>query len=184
MSGNVSLYNDTDGRSIPPTPVVGCVGVVADVRRVPGRWREGDAILLVRSRSPLTLAGSEAQARWGSLAGSPLLDLASEVALVRTTTRMAQSASFVHDVSEGGLAVALAEAALWSGVGATLDLDEDPLVLFGEVGGQVVVAVEPGQVEPDPTGSDVDVRRIGTVGGDRLLGIGLDELTRAYEGDA
>jgi phosphoribosylformylglycinamidine synthase len=97
---------------------------------------------------------------------------------------MAQSAAFVHDVSEGGLAVALAEAALWSGVGATLDLDEDPLALFGEVGGQVVVAVEPGQVEPDPTGADVDVRRIGTVGGDRLLGIGLDELTRAYEVDA
>src|SRR6478672_1209300 len=42
VSGNVSLYNDTDGRSIDPTPVVGCVGLVADVRRVPGRWREGD----------------------------------------------------------------------------------------------------------------------------------------------
>jgi hypothetical protein len=48
----------------------------------------------------------------------------------------------------------------------------------------VAVAVEPGQVEPDPTGADVDVRRIGTVGGDRLLGIGLDELAHAYEGDA
>ncbi len=83
VSGNVSLYNDTDGRSIHPTPVVGCVGLVQDVRRVPGRWREGDAILLARSRSPLTLAGSEAQARWGSLGGSPSLDLGSEVALVR-----------------------------------------------------------------------------------------------------
>ena len=70
VSGNVSLYNDTDGRSIPPTPVVGCVGLVADVRRVPRGWREGDAILLARSRSPLTLAGSEAQARWGRLGGS------------------------------------------------------------------------------------------------------------------
>ena len=69
VSGNVSLYNDTDGRSIPPTPVVGCVGLVPDVRRVPRGWREGDAILLARSRSPLTLVGSEAQARWGRPAG-------------------------------------------------------------------------------------------------------------------
>ena len=66
VSGNVSLYNDTDGHSIPPTPVVGCVGLVPDVRRVPQGWREGDAILLARSRSPITFAGSEAQARWGS----------------------------------------------------------------------------------------------------------------------
>jgi phosphoribosylformylglycinamidine synthase len=184
VSGNVSLYNDTDGRSIHPTPVVGCVGLVADVRRVPGGWREGDAILLARSRSPLTFAGSEAQARWGSLGGSPSLDLESEVALVRHTCRIAPVASLLHDVSDGGLAVALAEAALWSGSGATLDLDEDPLTLFGEVGGQVVVALDPALVEPDPTGGDVDVRRIGTVGGDRLFGIELDELSRAFEGDA
>ena len=46
VSGNVSLYNETDGRSIHPTPVVGCVGLVPDVRRVPGAWREGDAIYL------------------------------------------------------------------------------------------------------------------------------------------
>ena len=119
VSGNVSLYNDTDGRSIPPTPVVGCVGLVADVRRVPGGWREGDAILLVRSRSPLTLAGSEAQARWGTLGGLTVARPRRRRSRSSgTTTRMAQSASLVHDVSEGGLAVALAEAALWSGVGA------------------------------------------------------------------
>ena len=113
--------------------MVGCVGLVADVRRVPRGWRDGDAILLVRSRSPQTLAGSEAQARWGTLGGAPSLDLASEVAAVRHATLVAQHASLVHDVAEGGLAVALAEAALWSGVGATLELDDDPLALFGEV---------------------------------------------------
>jgi phosphoribosylformylglycinamidine synthase subunit PurL len=183
VSGNVSLYNDTDGRSIPPTPVVGCVGLVADVRRLPCGWREGDAILLARSRSPLTLAGSEAQARWGTLGGSPTLDLASEVALVRHTSRVAQRASLVHDAAEGGLAIALAEAALWSGHGAQLELDEDPLTLFGEVGGQVIVALAPDQVEPDPTGDDVDVRRIGTVEGESLFGVALAELARAYEGN-
>jgi phosphoribosylformylglycinamidine synthase len=184
VSGNVSLYNDTDGRSIPPTPAVGCVGLVADVRRVPRGWHEGDAILLARSRSPLTFAGSQAQARWGTLGGSPSLDLASECALVRHATRAGRHATLAHDAAEGGLAVALAEAALWSGVGASLDLDDDPLTLFGEVGGQVIVAVPAELVEPDPTGADVDVRRIGTVGGDTLFGIPLTELALAHEGAA
>src|SRR5262249_3360067 len=49
VSGNVSLYNDADGSSIPPTPVVGCVGLVPDVRRVPGRWQGGDLVLLATS---------------------------------------------------------------------------------------------------------------------------------------
>ena len=52
VSGNVSLYNDTDGRSIHPTPVVGCVGLVPDVRRIPGSWRRGDAILLASTGTP------------------------------------------------------------------------------------------------------------------------------------
>ena len=182
VSGNVSLYNDTDGRSIHPTPVVGCVGLVPDVRNVPRAWSDGDAVLLVRSRSPLTFAGSEAQARWGALGGLPLLDLASEVELVWETTRLARRASLVHDVSEGGLAVALAKAALWSGRGAVVDIDDDPLTLFGEIGGQVIVAMASDQVEPDPTGGAVDVRRIGTIGGDSLLGVELGELARAHEG--
>ena len=85
-------------------------------------------------------------------------------------------------MSEGGLAVALAETALWSGVGATLELDEDPLTLHGEIGGQVLVALATEQIEPDPTGDDVEVRRIGTVGGDSLFGLPLAELAHAYEG--
>jgi phosphoribosylformylglycinamidine (FGAM) synthase-like enzyme len=53
VSGNVSLYNETDGRAIPPTPVVGCVGLVADVRKSPSRWRSGDAILLAEGGESL-----------------------------------------------------------------------------------------------------------------------------------
>jgi phosphoribosylformylglycinamidine synthase len=85
-------------------------------------------------------------------------------------------------VSEGGLAIALAEAALWSGLGVELELDADPLTLFGEVGGQVIVAVPPPQVEVDPTGSEIAVRRIGTVSGDGVLGVALETLRAAYEG--
>ncbi len=181
VSGNVSLYNDTDGRSIDPTPVVGCVGLVPDVRRVPRGWHEGDVVLLARSASALTFAGSEAQAQFGVTSGEPKLDLGSEVELLEWTRRIAPRATLVHDVAEGGLAVALAEAALWSGVGVTLDAPEDDLALFGEIGGQVVVAVSADQVEVDPTGSDIEVRRLGTVGGEVVLGVSLDELRSAYE---
>ena len=139
--------------------------------------------MLARSRSPLTLAGSEAQSRWGSLGGSPSLDLGSEVALVRWASRVAGRATLVHDVSEGGLAVALAEAALWSGLGASLALDDDPLTLFGEVGGQVLAALPAGQVDPDPTGTEIEVRRVGTVGGDEIYGIPLAQLGSAHGGD-
>ena len=89
--------------------------------------------------------------------------------------------SLVHDVSEGGLAAALAEAALWSGVGAALEVEDDPLTLFGEVGGQVLAALPADAIEPDPTGADVEVRRLGTVGGDGILGVSLEELRAAFE---
>jgi phosphoribosylformylglycinamidine synthase subunit PurL len=184
VSGNVSLYNDTDGRSIHPTPVVGCVGLVPDVRRVPGRWREGDAILLATA-GPVSLAGSEYQARFGEVSGSPSpLDLAAEAALVRWLAATAPRCSLAHDAAEGGLAVALAEAALWSGIGAELDLPSDPVALFGEGGGQALVALPPEQVEVDPTGADVEVRRIGTVGGESVFGATVEELRRAWEGEA
>src|SRR5881392_4008893 len=78
VSGNVSLYNETDGRAIDPTPVVGCVGLVPDVRRIPGRWREGDVVLLAGAPE-LSLAGSAYQALAAPPAGRPApLDLAAE----------------------------------------------------------------------------------------------------------
>ena len=181
VSGNVSLYNDTDGRSIDPTPVVGCVGLVADVRRVPGAWRKDDVILLASAGS-VSLAGSEYQARFGEVSGRPsTLDLPAEAALVEWLWRIARRASMAHDVAEGGLAVALAEAAIHSGIGAELDLFDDPVTMFGEGAGQVVVALPAEQVEVDPTGSSVAVRRIGVVGGSEIFGVPVDELRRVWE---
>jgi phosphoribosylformylglycinamidine synthase II len=177
VSGNVSLYNDTNGRSIHPTPVVGCVGLVPDVRRVPQGWREGDAIVLA-SAGAVSLAGSEYQARYGLVSGMPpTLDLEREARLVDLARDAGRSCSLVHDVSEGGLAVALAEAAIWSGIGATLDLPDDPTVLFGEGAGQVIVAVDP-SIELD---GDL-LRRIGVVGGDHVLGVPVADLRAAWEG--
>jgi phosphoribosylformylglycinamidine synthase len=184
VSGNVSLYNDTDGVSIVPTPVVGCVGLVPDVRRVPGAWREGDVVLLAAA-GRLGLAGSEYQARFGVVSGTPpRVDFAAEAALVDYLWRTAPRCSLVHDIAEGGLAVALAEAAIHSGLGAELEVPEDALTLFGEGGGQAILALPAEQIEADPTGSEVSLRRIGVVGGSTLLGVELQRLRQAWEVDA
>jgi phosphoribosylformylglycinamidine synthase II len=177
VSGNVSLYNETDGRPIHPTPVVGCVGVVDDVRLVPGAWREGDVVLLAGA-GPISLNGSEYQARFGSSGGMPApVDYAAEAALVEFLWRSAPYLSLAHDASEGGLAVALAEAALASGVGAELDLPDDAVRLFGEGGGQAVMACpreHVGILEGAP------LRKLGVVGGVEVAGIPLDELADAW----
>jgi phosphoribosylformylglycinamidine synthase subunit PurL len=94
VSGNVSLYNDTDGRSIPPTPVVGCVGLVEDVRFVPDEWQSGDVVLLAQA---------------------PESSLAAEAALIRFLWKAAPLLTLCHDVGYGGLEHTLAEAARWSG---------------------------------------------------------------------
>ena len=143
VSGNVSLYNETDGRPIYPTPEVGCVGLVGDVRLIPGNWREGDSVFLA-GHPAISLAGSEYQALFGEVGGRPApLDLEAETALIAFLWRTAPRLSFAHDVSEGGLAVCLAEAAITSGIGAELDLPDDRVSLFGEGGGQVVIACAP-----------------------------------------
>ena len=92
VSGNVSLYNETDGRAIPPTPVVGCIGIVEDVRHVPQGWGAGDAVLLAECGSSI-----EEQA-----------------ALIGFLWRAAPLLTLAHDVGEEGLELALAEAAAWS----------------------------------------------------------------------
>jgi phosphoribosylformylglycinamidine synthase len=185
VSGNVSLYNETNGRSIPPTPVVGAVGLVEDVRRVPRGWREGDSVL-VAGASPLSLAGSEYQAQLGETGGTPgPIDLDAEARLVAFLWRAAPLCTLVHDASEGGLAVCLAEAALHSGCGATLDFSEDPEELFGEVGGRAVLACAPdGADELRALAEEhgVPLRPAGSAGGGTLLGVELDRLREAREG--
>jgi phosphoribosylformylglycinamidine synthase len=96
VSGNVSLYNETGGAPIPPTPVVGCVGLVRDVTTIPDRWRSGDRVLLLRG--------------FGH-------------GLVTFVWRHAHLFSLAHDVSDGGVELALREAAAWSG----LEADVDPI---------------------------------------------------------
>jgi phosphoribosylformylglycinamidine synthase subunit PurL len=178
VSGNVSLYNETGGRPIYPTPAVGCVGLIEDVGAIPGTWREGDAVL-VAGDPELRFDGSEYQALYGQLEGVPApLDLEAEAALISFLWSSAPLLSLAHDAAEGGVAVACAEAAIFSGVGAELDLPSDPLELFGEGGGQVVIACEPDDVDRL---EGVPLRRIGVVGGDKLGGVPVAKLREAWE---
>jgi phosphoribosylformylglycinamidine synthase II len=179
VSGNVSLYNETDGRAIPPTPLVGCVGAIPDVRAVPGAWREGDLVLLAGGDA-VALDGSEYQAQFlGGPAGRPPPpDYLAEAALIHFLWRSAPGLSAAHDLSDGGLAVALAELALHSGIGAELELDDDVLAWFGEGCGRAIVACAPERAE---SLEGMPLRRLGVVGGDRLLGIRLAELRAAFE---
>jgi phosphoribosylformylglycinamidine synthase subunit PurL len=180
VSGNVSLYNETHGRAVDPTPVVGCVGLVADVREIPGRWREGDAVFLA-GEPELSLDGSELQALYAEPAGRPARpDLSAEAALVHFLWRGAPRFSLAHDASEGGLAVALAEAAIWSGVGVELELPDDVTALFGEGGGQAVLACAP---EHADALSGAALRRIGTVAGTTVLGVPVNQLEAAWTED-
>jgi phosphoribosylformylglycinamidine synthase subunit PurL len=177
VSGNVSLYNETDGRPIHPTPVVGCVGLVPDVTRIPSTWQEGD-VVLVAGAPNVALDGSEYQRLYGELAGRPAqLDLAAEAMLIHFLARVAPHVSLLHDAAEGGLAVALAECALASGIGAELELSSAATALFGEGGGQAVVACTP-QFADKLRG--VPLRRLGVVGGDAICGVPLPELAEAW----
>ena len=184
VSGNVSLYNETSGRAIHPTPVVGAVGLVEDVRRVPRGWRERDVLFAAFASAP-TLSGSEYQARYGKPGGAPPpLDLDAEARLVSFLWHAAPLASLVHDAAEGGLAVCLAEAALFSGHGAALDVRDDPVELFGEVGGRAIVACSLEKVEEiEDVAAElrVPLRRVGEVGGGTLLGVELRLLRSAWE---
>jgi phosphoribosylformylglycinamidine synthase II len=182
VSGNVSLYNETDGRAIWPTPAVGCVGLVADVRLIPCTWREGDEVFVV-GVPKLSLDGSEYQALFlGGPAGRPPSpELNAEAALVRSLWRAAPKLTSAHDAAEGGLAVALAESAIAAGLGARIELEDDAVVWFGEGGGQAVVSLSADDVS---VLESIPHRRLGRVGGDRVLGIPVHELAAAYEGDA
>jgi phosphoribosylformylglycinamidine synthase subunit PurL len=102
VSGNVSLYNDTDGHSIPPTPVVGCVGLVPDVRAVPQKWRSGDIVGVLRGLSNSLL-------------------LAEEARLIRTIWQAAPRLSLAHDVGLNGPFAAIEEMAAWSDAEAEVD---------------------------------------------------------------
>ena len=207
VSGNVSLYNETEAGAVYPTPVVGMVGILKDVSRhaTPAFKREGDIVVAIGKGWRSSLAGSEyLEVVHGEIAGGPPEpDLAAEREYADLVRRLVGDGLIdtAHDVSGGGEIVALAEMAVSGGLGVEYEeVEIEPLVngkgggradvgLFGEGGLSLLVAVpEERWDELQRALSAVAYDSIARVGGDRikigdLVDVGLDELRKAYERD-
>jgi len=190
VGGNVSLYNEGVEGAIYPTPIVGMVGRLPDPGAAPSIAfaEEGHAIALVGPFAP-SLEGSELEKLRGRLADSlPEVDLAAQAAALARLREAVRSGALAtaHDVSEGGMACALAECCVAGGLGARIELGRasaaDAERLFGEGPGGVVIAGPPEAVE-----QVAGARVIGAVGGAALelagaLSVPVAELRDAYEG--
>ena len=200
VSGNVSLYNETNGVGILPTPTIGGVGVLDDVERhaTLALKREGDVLVLIgRTQGWLgqSLYLSEIAGR--EEGAPPPVDLATE----RKTGDFVRSlilsgiADTVHDLSDGGLAVAVAEMAMAGDLGATLPAVPDGALpahayLFGEDQGRYLIAV-PAEAAADllysASAQGIDAATVGIVGGDNLVlpgdeTVSVAALKAAHEG--
>lgn len=192
IGGNVSLYNENTTGSIYPTPVVGMVGLVADTDHITtqGFKQEGDAILLL-GETKAELGGSEFQyAVHGVTEGRPpALDLDTEKKLLNAVLTSIRSGLVrsAHDLSEGGLAVALAESCISGNIGANIELSAGGLrpdvALFSESQSRIVLTAAPERAEELKAAiaaNGVPVEIIGTVGGDRLR-VNLDGVSALDE---
>jgi phosphoribosylformylglycinamidine synthase len=187
VGGNVSLYNEGAEGPIYPTPVVGLVGELPDARRAGrlGFVAPGDAIALVTAGWAPSLAASELSKLRGEDVVGPLphADLGQLKALHAAIRQAVRSGALhsAHDVAEGGVAVALAEAALASGLGFAVSGLSSEAELFGEGPGAFVVS-GPASALSAFGGA---ARVIGEVGGETatiegVLSVPLDELDRAF----
>jgi phosphoribosylformylglycinamidine synthase subunit PurL len=177
--GNVSLYNETDGKAIYPTPIIGVVGVIEDARHVVSRTfkRDGDSVILL-GEDVGELGGSEyLRTVHGLVRGdAPELDLNRERSL-QTVVSQAAAAGLLqsaHDCSDGGIAVTLAESCFdTAGLGAAVDLESVSVdvALFSESASRVVVSVSPSneaELLKRASAAGLPARRIGRVGSQRL----------------
>jgi phosphoribosylformylglycinamidine synthase len=185
VSGNVSFYNETEGRGILPTPVIGMVGLIEDVRRaiVPGFKKDGDVIALLgsthddvsMSEFAVTIAGVTSSGR------VPELDLDRELAVQKACLAAAEAGLLLsaHDCSDGGLGVALAESCFSSlgreSIGADVNLEGelDPTTqLFSESPSRIIISFDPadaGTVHEIAARNNAPFAILGRVGGHRLI---------------
>ena len=179
VSGNVSFYNETDGRAIPPTPTVGMVGLLEDVEKhVRSAFRaQGDLVaLLGTTRDELGASEFLRTIRGRDEGPCPEVDLEHEKRLVDLLATLAERGllASAHDVSDGGLAVALAESAMQGGIGATISLDgaaRHSALLFGETTGRALISFAPeheAAVRATAAENGIPFTAAGWVGGDRL----------------
>ena len=164
VGGNVSFYNETDGVDIHPTPVVGLLGLADPMPVSPprlSRAETGMEIWEIGPRAGTNLAGSAVQRLSGELAGVPTApDTVVALEVIELAIRLAHVLPVLHDVSDGGLAVALAEICIASGLGA----DVETAYPFSEDPHRFLAVAPEGSVDvPEDLG-----RRIGTVGGNAI----------------
>jgi phosphoribosylformylglycinamidine synthase len=178
--GNVSLYNESPSGAIAPTPEIGVVGLLDDIAKLvgPAFHQGGDSIVLVGDTSPGLAASAYAALAGAAIEdGPPSLDLAREAAVqafIHEAIERGLVAS-AQDVSGGGLAVALAESAMWGGLGARVRIaliGSPAVALFGESPSRLVVTCDPrhaAALELLARQHGLPVERIGSVGGDALV---------------
>ncbi|MDE2355223.1 MAG: phosphoribosylformylglycinamidine synthase II, partial [Alphaproteobacteria bacterium] len=195
VSGNVSLYNETDGEAIPPTPVVGGVGLLADAARRAGygRLKPGQSLVLLgESRGEIGASLYLREILGREDGAPPPVDLEAEKAagvLVRDLIGAGLTAC-VHDLSDGGLAIAAVEMALASRVGLGLAAPEGASALgylFGEDQGRYLLACDDVEaVRARAAAAGVACAMVGEAGGERVRAAGLfdlplDRLREAHE---
>jgi phosphoribosylformylglycinamidine synthase len=197
VSGNVSLYNETNGKAILPTPAIGGVGLIADVGRMAtlAFKSEGDDILLIGGHGRhlgQSLYLREIHSR--EEGPPPPVDLEQEKRhgdFIRTLIR-AGKVTACHDISDGGLLVALAEMGLAGMRGAYIQANDmlDHISLFAEDQARYLVTCRPAETEmllARARNAAIDAIRLGRVSGialivEGLVSISLDELKAAHEG--
>jgi phosphoribosylformylglycinamidine synthase II len=195
--GNVSFYNQTGATAINPTPVVGVLAVVEDVRRrLPSGFTRAGEVLLLLGETGDELGGSEwawvTQQHLGGLPPAPRLAAERALAALIADANASELLSSAHDVSDGGLAICLAEAVLLQGVGAEVTLPAGAaefVSLFSESTARAVVTcsdADADRVLELAAQHGVPVTRLGRTGGDQLViagigGIPVAEMRAAHE---
>ena len=197
ISGNVSFYNETEGKAILPTPTVGLVGVVKDVTTVPGQGfvNDGDVVVALGELDAASLGGSElVLLETGTIRGRPSEPNYDEAKAVNASCIKAVEEgllSSAHDVSEGGLLVAIAESCIAGGRGVKLDsgtLNHSVDALFGETSNVIVVSINRqnlGRLLEITSENNCATTEIGSVVGSTLeLGetrVSVEELTNRWD---
>ena len=189
--GNVSFYNQTGAVAILPTPVIGVLGVIDDVRtRTPMSFDRAGLELYLLGDTNDDLAGSEWAYMHGQRGGvAPTADLQREMRLIDLLVagRTKKIFTAAHDLSQGGLAATLTEMVLRYNVGATIHLENVGMALLSESPGRVVVAIDSVQVAAltaEASAQKITLTKIGVSGGDSLTINGavipLEELRKAH----
>jgi phosphoribosylformylglycinamidine synthase len=197
--GNVSFYNEDPNRAVFPTPTIGMIGLIEQLDHITTQWfkDDGDVVFLLGENREHIGASEYLHAIFGENRGEvPPLDLEFEKRLQDSLLKAIQLGHLksAHDVSDGGLAVALAECCISNRdrqVGATVEMTDNirsDALLFGESQSRIIVTCSPekaAELEQWFIGSKVPCTRIGTVGGDRLrvndlVNLSLAEMDHAW----